>query len=154
MRSIILKVVIAAFFLAISTVSFGQKTYIKKYKPTAQSLSKKYGIPSSVILGVAIVESSSGQNRNSKLLNNHFGIKGKNNLRKKGIYTKYKQYPAAKASYADFCKLLSRKPYYKKLKGSKNYTKWVEAISRHGYAANPSSWKKKVITTIKKNKLA
>lgn len=71
-------------FLSISSLSFGQKTYINKYKSTARSLSVKYGIPSSVILGVAVVESSSGQNRNSKLLKNHFGIAGKNNLRKKG----------------------------------------------------------------------
>lgn len=141
-------------FLSISSLSFGQKTYINKYKSTARSLSVKYGIPSSVILGVAVVESSSGQNRNSKLLKNHFGIAGKNNLRKKGIYTKYKQYPTVNASYIDFCKVITRKSFYKKMKGSKNYAKWVDAISKTGYSTQPATWKKKVTTVIKKYNLA
>ena len=57
-----------------------QSKYIKQYKPIADSLSAIYGIPSSVMLGIAIIESGAGKSRNCKLLNNHFGIKEKNNM--------------------------------------------------------------------------
>ncbi len=73
--------------------SFAQTKFVKKFRPLADSLSTEYGIPASVMLGVSILESSSGTSRNCKLLNNYFGIVGKNKLFKtKGIKTRYKQY--------------------------------------------------------------
>lgn len=131
------------------------KTFVQRFRPMADSLSAEYGIPAAVILGVAIVESGSGTSRNCKLLNNYFGIVGKNNLLKtKGIRSRYKQYPDATASFVDFCKLLARKKYYKKLKGNMDYKAWTEAISKSGYSEAPSIWKQRVNDAIKKNKLA
>lgn len=132
-----------------------QSNYVKKYRPVADSLASVYGIPSSIILGVAILESGSGTSRNARLLNNHFGIVGRNNLLKtKGIRTRYKQYPNAMASYADFCGVLSRKKYYAKLKGTKDTKAWIDAIARGGYSEAPVEWKKRINATIRKNKLA
>jgi flagellum-specific peptidoglycan hydrolase FlgJ len=71
-----------------------------------------------------------------------------------GIKTRYKQYPDATASFADFCKLQSRKKYYTKLKGNMDYKVWVEAISKSGYSEAPATWKQRVSDTIKKNKLS
>lgn len=131
------------------------KTFITKYRPLADSLSEAYGIPPSVILGVSIVESGSGTSRNCRLLNNFFGIVGKNNLLKtKGIKTRYKQYPDATASFIDFCKLLAKKKYYKKLKGNMDYKLWTDAISKSGYSEVPAVWRQRINDTIKKNKLA
>ena len=77
--------------------------FIKKYGPLADSLETEYGIPASLILGVSIIESSSGTSRNCRLLNNFFGVKGKNNLLKtKGIRSGYKQYANDTASFVDF----------------------------------------------------
>ena len=132
-----------------------QAKYIKKYRPLADSLSKEYGIPAAVILGIAIVESGSGTSRNCKLLNNHFGIAGKNDLLKtKGIRTRYKQYKDATASFVDFCKLQKKKKYYKRLKENKQYMPWLDAISKAGYSELPTVWKNKIITVIKRNKLS
>lgn len=132
-----------------------QTPYINKYKPVADSLSQAYGIPTSIILAVAIVESGSGSSRNSKLLNNHFGIVGKNNLLKtKGIKTRYKQYSSVTGSYVDFCKLLSRRKYYTRLKGNNNYKLWIDAISKAGYSEAPVEWRKRITSTIQKHKLA
>jgi flagellum-specific peptidoglycan hydrolase FlgJ len=114
-----------------------------------------YGVPTSIILGVAILESGAGKSRNCKLLNNHFGIVGKNDLLKtKNIKTRYKQYTDSRASYIDFCKLMRKKKFYKKLKDNNDYKLWVDAISRAGYSEIPDYWKQKVLETIKKNKLS
>jgi Bax protein len=146
---------ITALLVVCSLTAFSQSAYIEKYRPLADSLSEAYGIPASVILGIAILESGSGTSRNSKLLNNHFGIVGKNNLLKtKGIKTKYKQYPDVTSSYVAFCELQSRKKYYSKLKGKKDYTLWIDAMSKASYSEVPEIWKSRVLSIIKKNKLA
>ncbi len=150
MRSLVVALLVLISFSAAS-----QKSFIQKFKPLADSLSAEYGIPTAIILGVAIVESGSGTSRNCKLLNNYFGIVGKNNLLKtRGIKTRYKQYADATASFADFCRLLSSKKYYKKLKGEMDHKKWVEAISKSGYSEAPSEWRKRVNDVIKKNNLS
>jgi len=144
------------FFLlaACQTVS-GQSKYIRQYKPVADSLSDIYGIPASVMLGVAIIESGAGKSRNCKLLNNHFGIKGKNNLLKtKGIRSSYKQYDDGRASYIAFSQLMTRKKFYPKLKGKMDYKLWLDAISKSGYSMVPEEWKRNITATIRKHKLA
>ena len=145
--------------IILSLASFGpvsgQSKYIKAYKPIADSLSSVYGIPSSVMLGIAIIESGAGKSRNCKLLNNHFGIKGKNNLLKtKGIKTAYKQYPDGRASYISFSKLMTRKKFYSKLKGTMDHKLWLEAISKSGYSTVPEEWKRNISAAIRKHKLA
>ncbi|MGZ8557619.1 MAG: glucosaminidase domain-containing protein [Chitinophagaceae bacterium] len=144
------------FFLLIvfQTVS-GQSKYIRQYKPIADSLSDIYGIPASVMLGVAIIESGAGKSRNCKLLNNHFGIKGKNNLMKtNGIKSSYKQYDNGRASYISFCKLITKKKFYKKLKGKMDHKLWLDAISKSGYSTVPDEWKRNITAAIRKHKLA
>lgn len=135
--------------------SFAQTKFVKKFRLLADSLSTEYGIPASVILGVSILESSSGTSRNCKLLNNYFGIVGKNKLFKtKGIKTRYKQYDDATSSFIDFCHVIKKKKFYKILKGNMNYKLWVDAISKNGYSEIPEIWKERVLATIRKNKLS
>lgn len=136
-------------------VSAQTKEYINKYRPLADSLAAEYGIPTSVILGIAVVESSSGKARNVKLLNNHFGIVGKNHLMKtKKIKTRYKYYPNATESFISFCNLMTRKKFYKKLKGNINYKLWLTAISKSGYSELPSVWIPRITSIIKNYKLS
>ncbi len=131
------------------------KAYINRYTPLADSLAKVYQIPYSVIMGIAVVESSSGAGRNVRLLNNHFGIVGSNNLRKtKKIKTRYKQYPNATASYVSFCNLMTRKKFYRKLKGNLNYKLWLTAISKSGYSELPSVWIPRITAIIKNYRLS
>lgn len=128
--------------------------YIAQYKDLVKSLSDEFGIPTSIITAISIVESGAGQSRNTKLLNNHFGITGKNNLRKtKGIKSKFKQYDSPEESFREFCKMLTRKKYYAKLKGNNDYKLWVNAMSKAGYSTQPEVWKKMITGAIKKYKL-
>lgn len=148
------KTLIILLLLA-SQFAFAQSKYIKQYKPLADSLSEEYKIPTAVILGVAIIESGAGTSRNSKLLHNHFGIVGKNDLLKtKGIKSRYKQFDSVADSYYAFCKLLKKRKYYDKLKGNKNYHLWLDAMSKHGYSEDPEGWKQKITAAIKKSKLS
>jgi Bax protein len=148
-RSFLLLVCLFVYITANS-----QSAYVKKYLPLAEELSKEHGIPVSVILGIAIHESGSGTSKHAKLLNNHFGIKGKNKLLKeKSIRSAYKQYDDVKDCYKDFCKIIKKKKFYKNLKGNKDYTLWVDAISKAGYSVIPETWKQRILSTIKKNRL-
>jgi Bax protein len=132
-----------------------QSRYVQKYSGLADSLQEAYGIPTAVILGIAIIESSSGTSRNSRLLKNHFGIVGRNNLLKtRGIKTRYKQYDSDTSSYVDFCRLMTRKRFYSKLKGNMDYKLWIDAISKTKYSEVPVVWKQRILSTIRKNKLS
>ena len=101
------------------------------------------------------MESASGTSRNCKLLKNHFGIVGKNDvLKTHGVKTRYKQYKDSLASYVDFCKLMTKKKFYKTLKGNTDYNLWADSISKAGYSEIPEIWKERLIAIIKKNKLS
>jgi Bax protein len=144
----------AALLLFALQPASSQSKYIRKYRPIADSLSEIYGIPTSVLLGIAIIESGAGSSRNCKLLNNHFGIKGKNDLLKtKGIRTAYKQYPDGRSSYVAFSKLMARKKFYPKLKGNMDHSLWLDAISKSGYSTVPDEWKRNITAAIRKHKL-
>lgn len=157
MKLFLQKFILWILIICLPVICGAQSTqsYINKYRPLADSLSASYGIPAAVILAVATIESSSGAGKNAKILNNHFGIMGKNKLLKtRKIKTRYKQYPNITASYIDFCNLLAKRKYYKRLKGNINYHLWVDAISKSGYSELPLEWKKRVTMIIKKYKLS
>ena len=130
--------------------------WLEKQRETITTeLSEQYGIPASVILAVAIVESSAGTGHAATRLNNHFGMVGKNNLKaeKKGYRSKYKQYDNDKDSFMDFCRVISNKDFYARLKDNMDCKEWVKAISRAGYSEKPIVWEKRILNTISSNKL-
>jgi len=124
------------------------RTYIEKHSPAAQKLMRETGVPASVILAVAIHESAYGNSRIARYLNNHFGIKGKNNSTK--IRSAYKGYGSVLDSYRDFVGLLQRRKATKPLfdnHSSSDYKGWVKGIARSGYSET-GDWSRKVISTI------
>jgi len=148
----LLFIVLCILFVPIFSV--GQTAYINKYKPLADSLSAIVEIPTSIILGVAALESGFGTSRNAKLLHNHFGVKGKNHLWKsRKIKSLYKQYHTVEESYLDFVNIIISKSFYHSLKGNKNYTDWINAIGKSGYSEVPKIWKHRVLTIIRRYKL-
>ena len=147
--------ILLVLIFSLPIAGFAQtKSFVQKFRPLADSLSKEYGIPSAIILGVAIVESSSGTSKNCKLLNNYFGIVGKNDLKKIGKKSRYKQYPDAQSSFEHFCKVLAKQKYYKQLKGNMHYKLWTLHISKSGYSEIPAVWQQRVNEVIRANKLS
>lgn len=144
------RIVILSLVLSLVSLNvYAQKhNYLEKNKTLAENLSTKYGIPSSIILAVAFVESGGGSSKNSKVLNNHFGIVGKNN-----IGSKYKQFSSAEESYEAFCKLVAKKKYYTSLKGNNDFSSWVKAIASAGYSTQPQEWMRRINLIIHKYQL-
>ena len=133
-------VILSLVLCFVSLPIYAQKhSYIEKNKTLAENLSTKYGIPSSIILAIAFVESGGGSSKNSKNLNNHFGIIGKNN-----IGSKYKQFSSTAESYEAFCRLLTQKNYYTALKGTNDFSAWVKAIASAGYSTQPKEWMRRL----------
>lgn len=128
--------------------------YVSSHKLIANLLSEQYGIPASVILAIAIVESGAGNGATARVLNNHFGIVGHNEvLEGTGHKSRYKEYSNTIASYMDFCKMLTRKKFYSKLKDNEDPIAWINAISHTGYSEDPKLWEKRILGAIKANSL-
>lgn len=127
--------------------------YVDRYKELAIEQMNRHGVPASVILAVAMHESANGTSKIARHLNNHFGIKGRNNV--KTIRSAYKSYDSVAHSYADFIRLLKEKPAFSKLFSrytAYEYKNWVYGIQRGGYA-HSKTWGSQVMGTIKKYKL-
>lgn len=149
---------LCAVFILLSNIGFAQqstKKYLEKYKPVSVELMRETGIPASVILGVAMLESGSGTSRNAKVLNNHFGIVGKNNLAKSnaGFKSRYKQYATDLASYEHFVAVLARKKWFGKLKGNDEFSEWLKHMNHSGYSSAGQEWIRRVTSIINRYKL-
>jgi len=147
-------VFVLALLVSVVVANAQNKNYITDHKIIATLLSEHYGIPASVILAVAAVESSGGAGPVAKVLNNHFGIVGKNNfVNNNGHKSRYKQYDNEYASYIDFCNMISRKKFYKKLKNNENPQAWIKAMSQSGYSEVPQEWEQKIMSVLLSNRL-
>lgn len=155
----VIKPLIITLFLFITNTLFSQtrisnQSYIQKYKPLCDSLSARYGIPSLVILGIGIYESDYGNSKVCRLLNNHHGLAGKNNLLKThGIKSRYKQFETDSLGYVAFCEFVSARKYYKTIPADANIDLWLYTIGRNGYCQNPPIWKKHILQILSKNQL-
>lgn len=145
---------VCMLMMAVLVANAQNKKYITNHKILASALSMRYGIPASVILAVAAVESSGGAGPVAKVLNNHFGIVGENRyVNHRGHKSRYKQYSNEYASYIDFCDMISRKRFYARLKDNKNPQAWIKAMSQSGYSESPAEWEEKINSVLRSNKL-
>jgi len=134
------------FILFLSLKISAQNSYINQYKTIATELSQEFGIPTSVILSIAFMETGGGTSSACKMLNNHFGMTGRNNVNS----SRFKSFTDSKASYRAFCEWVSKKKFYQNLKGSQNHNEWFVAIASSGYSTKPAEWKQKLNTVMKK----
>ena len=119
--------------------------YIETYKDVAQSNMKKYGIPASIILGQAILESGAGTAILSEQANNHFGIKcHKDWLGESVKYDDdaiaecFRKYFNASDSFRDHALFLTAGSRYSSLfKLEKtDYMAWAKGLKAAGYATD------------------
>jgi flagellum-specific peptidoglycan hydrolase FlgJ len=147
----ILLLSLSFFFLKAQSAA---DVYIEKYDSLALEVMNNYGIPASLILGVALHESASGTSKLCRVKHNHFGVKGrvKSTKTKSGYTTSYRSFDTDEDSYLFMGELISHRKYYKDLKDNMDYMKWLKAIKAAGYARS-HTWISEVERTIKKNDL-
>ncbi len=135
--------------------------YITKYKEIAKNNMQQFGIPASITLAQALLESGSGTGSLCSQANNHFGIKCRADWT--GPSVKYdddalqecfRKYADPKDSFKDHSTFLLSKPWYAKLfkLDIKDYKAWAKGLKSAGYATDPL-YPQKLINLIEKNKL-
>ena len=135
--------------------------YIEKYKDVAKDNMVRTGIPSSITLGQAILESGAGTGPLSVQANNHFGIKCHKEWTGSSIkYTDdeenecFRKYDDPNQSFIDHSYFLTSRPRYSELFGFEkdDYKSWAYGLKAAGYATD-SKYPDKLITLIEKYQL-
>ena len=119
------------------------KAYIRRYKDLAIAEKEKYGIPASIKMAQAIVESNAGASPLSNKNNNHFGIKCFSRTCKKGHCSNFgddshkdffRKYDSVWESFRAHSKLIVSGKYKTLLKYGDDYSKWAHGLKKLGYA--------------------
>lgn len=139
-----------AIFLLLTTVGFAQRItkeqYIEKYKGIAIEQMKKNGVPASIIMAQALIESANGNGRLAVEANNHFGIKCHKDWKGPTIHHDddapqecFRKYDDVRQSFEDHSTyLLSNKRYAFLFElSATDYKSWAYGLKKAGYATNP-----------------
>jgi LysM repeat protein len=136
--------------------------YITQFKAIAMKEMKRTGVPASITLAQAIVESNSGESNLAKKHNNHFGIKCKSDWTGAKTYQDddakqecFRVYEAAELSFKDHSNFLKNRPNYVDLflLDPVDDTAWAFGLKKAGYAT-ASDYPKKLLKIIDDYELA
>lgn len=120
--------------------------YIEQWAPEAVEQQRSSGIPASITLAQALLESAAGASTLATEGNNHFGIKcgtgwkGDTMLRDDDAEDEcFRVYASAAESFADHSRFLQRPRYASlfSLDGA-DYAGWARGLSACGYATDPN----------------
>lgn len=142
---------IIAFLLTFALQVFAHQQatveeYINKYKYIAVREMQRSGIPASIKLAQAILESGMGTSRLATLGNNHFGIKchkewSGNSMKHTDDAPNecFRVYTNPEESFVDHSHFLTSRPRYSELftLSRSDYKAWAYGLKKAGYATNP-----------------
>lgn len=143
-------ITLIAFILLINSSIVNAQTmnraqYIEKYKDIAIRQMRSFGIPASIILAQASLESGNGNSYLAVSGNNHFGIKC-HNWSGQTIYHDddhknecFRKYSSPEESFNDHSMFLKHRARYSFLfdYDIRDYKSWAHGLKRAGYATNP-----------------
>lgn len=138
-------------FCIISQYSYSQnklsrKEYIETFKWIAVREMHRSGIPASITMAQACLESENGNSELSKKSNNHFGIKCKSDWKGERSYHDddhsnecFRKYNTVEESFVDHTDFLFNNPRYQYLfkLSNKDYDAWAKGLKAAGYATDP-----------------
>jgi hypothetical protein len=136
--------------------------YIAQYKAIAMKEMKRTGVPASITLAQAILESNSGESNLAKNHNNHFGIKCKSDWTGAKAYQDddakqecFRAYDNAEVSFKDHSNFLKNRPNYVDLflLDPVDDTAWAYGLKKAGYAT-AADYPKKLLKIIDDYELA
>jgi hypothetical protein len=163
-------------FIVLSLILAQQKTYasnpsmdyILQYKEIAVSEMHRTGIPASIKMAQALLESGSGKSSLATEANNHFGIKcggmwnGDTYYREDDDYNKkgdlikscFRKFHSVEESYSAHSNFLTDQNRYEFLFGyaRDDYKAWAKGLKKAGYATD-KKYPKKLIDIIEKYEL-
>jgi flagellum-specific peptidoglycan hydrolase FlgJ len=124
-----------------------QLAYVKQYKALAAEEMSSEGIPASITLAQALLESNIGESRLARENNNHFGIKCFSKTCAKGHCSNFNDdhhkdffriFGSVKESYHAHSKVLDKDRYKPLFRLKKtDYKGWARGLSKAGYATDP-----------------
>jgi flagellum-specific peptidoglycan hydrolase FlgJ len=128
--------------------------YISKFDSLAVEVLNTYGIPASLVLGIALQESGAGTSKLCRVNKNHFGVKTsmKSPNTQSGYSSQYRKFESDEAAYLHFGEMIAKRKYYVKLKGNMDYMLWLKAMKAAKYATSPH-WISHVDAMIKRYNL-
>ncbi len=137
-----------------------RQSYINEHKDDAIRDMKKTGVPASITLAQACLESQDGRSALAKEANNHFGIKCSNWTGPSYIQdddTKdecFRKYNSTLESYIDHSNFLLTRPRYAFLfqLEKTDYKGWAHGLKKAGYATDPN-YATRLIKIIEENQL-
>jgi flagellum-specific peptidoglycan hydrolase FlgJ len=113
------------------------EAFLKRFASVAVSERKKFGIPVSVMLAAAYVNSASGQSDAAQKAHNYFNLPCSDDWDGETATISgecVREYESAWASFRDFSIYLSSQDWYAKMKktAGKDWEKWVEKFGEEG----------------------
>ena len=138
-----------------------KEQYINKFKQYAIDEMKSHGVPASITLAQALVETDAGKSDLAVTANNHFGIKCHKEWNGDTYHKDddakgecFRKYNSALESYRDHSLFLSTRDRYKQLFTLKitDYKGWAYGLKSSGYATNPI-YAEKLIKLIEEHNL-
>lgn len=163
-----MKLILLLACLFMSESENARSTYIESYKDLAIVEMHRKGIPASIKLAQAILESQSGMSRFAQSSNNHFGIKCKSYWKGGKYYHEdddydekgkllescFRSYDRVMDSYIDHSNFLYNTSHYTGLFliDKYDYKSWAKGLQKCGYATDPN-YAKKLISIIEKEGL-
>ncbi len=152
-------VFICSVFTTVSQIT--RKQYIEKYQVLAIQEMQRSGIPASIKMAQACLESGNGNSTLSQKSNNHFGIKCKSTWTGKTVRHDddeknecFRKYNSVEESFIDHTNFLMSNPRYYflfQLK-SDDYVGWAHGLKKAGYATAPD-YGHRLIKIIEENQL-
>lgn len=143
-KTILLAALACTMSLAAQHQNAAYLAYIQEWKSVAVENQKDYGIPASIIMAQALLESAAGTSELAMNANNHFGIKCNNNWMG-GVYYYdddskgecFRQYPDAAYSFKDHALFLQRPRYATCFEiALEDYEGWARRLKECGYATD------------------
>ena len=135
--------------------------FIEKHTELAVKEMELYGVPASIKMAQALIESRAGTSKLAKNNNNFFGMKCFSRRCHKGHCTNayddhhkdfFRKYKSTQESWRSHSKLLSQGRYKKLQSHGTDYIKWAKGLKSVGYATD-KNYDKKLIDVIRKYEL-
>ncbi len=120
-----------------------RQQYIQRYQLLAIEEMGRSGIPASIKMAQAVLESGNGNSQLARKSNNHFGIKCKSNWTGQKVYHDddeigecFRKYKSVEESYIDHTNFLMGNPRYAFLftLAPNDYKGWAKGLKEAGYA--------------------